>query len=290
MITARFQAIVLAGERPQGNPLRLALDLPAGVLAPLAGQTCIERVVQSLRTSRSVAGGILCGPSAPVMEQAPELRELLAPGDFRWLAPADGPAASAVAAAAVIDTAPLLVTTADHGLLQSATIDAFCESALTAAAEARQPDVLVGLVPYPLVQRAFPQSRRTLLRFSDGVFCGSNLFAVMTRPGVAALHFWSAVETHRKSPWKIARQLGAMTLLRYLCRKLPVDQAFQVLSQRAGCTIGWVAVSEPRAAVDIDSLADWKLACALLEREAVAKRTTACADDRAPAGGTTGRS
>jgi hypothetical protein len=117
------------------------------------------------------------------------------------------------------------------------------------------------------VHAAFPGSRRTRLRFSDGDYCGSNLFAVLTEPGVRALRFWSEVEAHRKSPWKIARRLGFLTLLRYLTGTLSVDAAFATMSRRAGCTLGWVTVREPRAAVDIDSVADWELARELLARE-----------------------
>jgi hypothetical protein len=158
----------------------------------------------------------------------------------------------------------LLITTADHGLLDSAMVDDFCTSAVEAAAAPHSPDVVVGLVPHALVRAAFPDSRRTRLRFSDGVYCGSNLFAVLTGPGIEALRFWSEVEAHRKSPWKIARRLGFATLLRYLTRTLSVDAAFAAVSRRAGCTLGWVAVHEPRAAVDIDSVADWELARGLL--------------------------
>jgi hypothetical protein len=268
MNDARFSAIVLAGERPEGNALAQALGLPAGVLAPLGGRSTMARVLDALRASRSVTGGVVCGPAAPVLERTPELRDQLAQGDFRWLAPAAGPAASAAVAAAALGTRPLLLTTADHGLLDGALVDAFCTSALEARAARPGLDLVVGLVPYELVRSAFPASRRTRLRFADGEYCGSNLFAVLGDAGIHALGFWSEVEAHRKSPWKIARHLGFLTLLRYLARTLTVDAAFAAVSRRAGCTLGWVTVTEPRAAVDIDSVADWELARQLLAREA----------------------
>lgn len=268
MSKSRFSAIVLAGERPGGSPLARALGLPAAVLAQLGGRSTMARVLDALRGSRSVCGGVVCGPATEVLEQAPELREQLARGDFRWQAPAAGPAASAAAAAVALGTRPLLVTTADHGLLDSGTVDVFCASALAAGSAAPGPDVVVGLVPYQRVHAAFPDSRRTRLRFSDGEYCGSNLFAVLTERGIEALRFWSEVEAHRKSPWKIARRLGLTTLLRYLTRTLSLADALAAISRRAGCTLGWVAISEPRAAVDIDSLADWELARELLAREA----------------------
>ena len=270
MTSHQFQAIVLAGERAGGNSLGKSLGLPAGVLAPLAGQPCIQRVITTLRQSCSVAGGILCGPSASVLREAPEISALLEPGDYKWLAPAHGPAASAFAAAEALNSHPLLLTGADHGLLDTATVDGFCKDALATGSAGCQPDMVVGLVPYERVREAFPNSKRTVLRFSDGAFCGSNLFAVTSEAGHRALRYWSEVESFRKRPWKIARRLGVLTLLRYVTGRLTVGHAFQALSRQAGCRVGWVLVPEPRAAVDVDTVADWELACRLLEAETAA--------------------
>jgi hypothetical protein len=271
-VTTPFRAIVLAGERPGGGALARELELDAGVLAPLAGRPCIARVVDALRAARTVAGGTLCGPAEAVLESSAEIRKLLDPGDFGWLAPATGPAASALAASQACGPPPLLLTSGDHGLLSADVVDNFCNDARRTGA-ATGADILVGLVPHALVAAAFPGSRRTVLRFSDGAFCGSNLFALLTPHSRHGLAFWSSLEAYRKQPWKMARRLGAATVLQYLTRRLAVDEAFRVLSNRAGCKVGWLPVAAARAAVDVDSRADWQLADRLLR------------DDEARAGG-----
>jgi molybdopterin-guanine dinucleotide biosynthesis protein A len=260
---APFRAIVLAGERPGGGVLARELGLAAGVLAPLAGRACIARVVDALRGAHSTDGGLLCGPAADVLAASPEIHALLQAGDFRWLAPQSGPAASALAASQALGTAPLLLTSGDHGLLSAEVVDAFCTGARASGA-ASGADLLVGLVPYDLVAAAFPESRRTVLRFADGAFCGSNLFALLTPRSHHALTYWSSLEAHRKQPWKIARRLGIATVLRYVTGRLRVDQAFDVLSDRSGCRVGWLPIAAPRAAVDVDCRADWLLADRLL--------------------------
>ena len=63
-------AIVLAGERPGGNPLAKAFGQPAGVLVEVAGKPCITRVIESLMTSEHVDGGIICGPEAAIISMA----------------------------------------------------------------------------------------------------------------------------------------------------------------------------------------------------------------------------
>lgn len=264
-----FRAIVLAGERPGGGTLARQLGLSAGVLAPLAGQPCIVRVIDTLRAARWVTGGTLCGPSVEVTTANAELQALLSSGEFRWQAPAGGPAASALAASTAEATSPLLLTAGDHGLLDPATVDRFCADAWRTGAT-RGDDLVVGLVPHERVAAAFPGSRRTVLRFSDGAFCGSNLFALLTPQSHRALAFWSALEAYRKQPWKLASRLGPGTVLRYLSRRLSVDEAFRVLSRRAGCRVGWIPVLTARAAVDVDSREDWLLADRLLREDAAA--------------------
>ncbi|MFU8813701.1 MAG: MobA-like NTP transferase domain containing protein [Pseudomonadales bacterium] len=278
---ATFRAIVLAGERPGGGVLARELGLAAGVLAPLAGQPCIVRVVACLRAARWVTGGTLCGPDPAVTATSAELQALLAGGDFHWLAPSSGPAASALAASRAEATTPLLLTSGDHGLLDAAMVDGFCSDAWRAGA-ASGADLLVGLVPHQRVAAAFPDSKRTVLRFSDGAFCGSNLFALLTPQSQHALTFWSALEAYRKQPWKIARQLGATTVLRYLSRRLSVDEAFRVLSRHAGCRVGWIPVNAARAAVDVDSRADWLLADRLLREDAAASPAAAIEPSHTP--------
>jgi len=251
----RLPAIVLAGERPGGNALARAHGLPAGVLVDVAGQNCVERVLAALRASAHVAGGLLVGPAGDLARTDASLCRLLAPGDFTWLAPANGPSASALAAASALDRWPALLTAGDHALLNATIVDDFCRAAL-----AREADFVVGLVPHALVRARFPQSRRTLLRFQDGVFCGSNLFLLRRAAGTAALRLWQAVEQDRKRPWKVAARLGPGWLLRYLGGRLEVGEAFALLSARSGCRVDFVQVDDALAAVDVDSSADLALA------------------------------
>ena len=115
-------------------------------------------------------------------------------------------------------------------------------------------------MPYKLVQAAWPESKRTVLKFSDGGYCGSNLFAVLNPEGCKALAFWRQAEADRKHPWRIARRFGFIALLRYLFRRLTLEDALRSLSTTAGCRIGYVELNFARAAVDVDSVEDQRLA------------------------------
>lgn len=250
-----FTAVVLAGERPTGSALSQALGLPASVLVDVAGTPSLQRVLEAIVGANQAEAGLVCGPAAAVYHGHEGLRHMVEGRGFQWLAPAPGPCASATRAIEALRRFPVLLTTGDHALLTSGMIDAFCTAALATSG-----DAAVGLVPHALVQAAFPESRRTVLRFRDGAFCGSNLFAILNARGLHALRFWQAVEADRKRPWKLAQNLGPVFLLRYLARQVSLADALKRLSGLCGCTVTCVQIDSPRAAVDVDTLADRDLA------------------------------
>ncbi len=261
-----FTAVVLAGERPGGSALSRAFNVAASVMVPVAGKTALTRVLSAIGSSRQVRPGVICGPAANAVNADPALEQLLADSGFAWLAPESGPAASARAAVTAAGAYPVLLTAGDHALLQPAIIDEFCAD--VTELDARQAhDFVIGFVPYELVRNAWPQSKRTVLKFSDGRFCGSNLFAVLTPAGLRALAFWRQAENDRKRPWRIARRFGLPALARYLLRRLSLPAALASLSEAAGCRVGWVAVRHARAAVDVDSVEDQQLAEKILSCE-----------------------
>lgn len=205
-----FTAIVLAGERPSGGVLSQALGLPASVLVDVAGKPSLERVLEAITATKQAEAGLVCGPAPEVYHATPVLRQMVEAHGFQWLAPAQGPSASAIRAVEALRRFPLLITTGDHALLTPELIDGFCSQALAASG-----DVVVGLVPHALVEAAFPESRRTVQRYRDGAYCGSNLFAVLNGEGLHALRFWQAVEAERKRPWKIAHYAFTCSLKRH---------------------------------------------------------------------------
>ncbi len=253
--TDNMCAIVLAGERPGVNRFALEHGKAAGVLIPVAGRSCIERVITTLRTSTAISGGVIVGPPAAVAQTDAVIQSLIGAGDFHWIEPEHGPSASALCAVDHLGRYPALITVGDHALLEPQVVDAFCATAMQLHA-----DFVAGLVPLQTVQTAFPESRRTILRFSDGAFCSSNLFLIKNLKGRAALRLWMRLEVERKRPWRIAGHLGWLTLVRYLSRSLSTRDTFDILSMRSGCEVEHCTVDNARAAVDIDSSDDLRLA------------------------------
>jgi molybdopterin-guanine dinucleotide biosynthesis protein A len=269
----QFRSVILAGERPGGSPLSHAFNVSASVMVPVAGKPSLERVIQAIGDSQRVGAGIICGPSADIVAESEELKNLLNQAGYEWLQPATGPAASALSALEKLNHFPALLTAGDHALLTGKIVDDFCKQVLledrressddpraTPASSDSNYDIVIGFVPHALVKATWPESKRTVLKFSNGKFCGSNLFAILNPEGLKALSFWRQAEADRKHPWRIARRFGIFALLLYLLRRLTLEHALAALSSAAGCRIGYVEVGFARAAVDVDSIEDQKLA------------------------------
>ena len=93
------------------------------------------------------------------------------------------------------------MTTADHALLDTATVDEFCRCAQGA-------DIAIGVVERRALLRRLPQTQRTWLKFRGGAYTGANLFALESPEVRPAIEQWRAVEQDRKKAWRIMSLLG----------------------------------------------------------------------------------
>lgn len=257
-----MHAVVLAGERGPGDPLAQQSGTCCKALVEVAGQPMVLRVLNALGDARLVGGRMLSASGREVMLAAcPPLAGLVSRGEVTWSEAGPSPSISAWQAMQDIpDQAPVLVTTGDHPLLSTSIIDEFCAKSLATGA-----DLTVGLAPYPLIHQAFPEMKKTVLRFRDGEYCGCNLFAFLTPNGRRVAEFWRRVESERKNPLRLIRLLGWGAVARYLLGRLTLDRALALLSSRLGLTINAIMLPYAEAAVDVDSVSDHEIVQASIE-------------------------
>ncbi|MET0681964.1 MAG: NTP transferase domain-containing protein [Casimicrobiaceae bacterium] len=261
----QFDAIVLAADRGRNDPVAAAAGVAAKCLTPIAGSPMVVRVVRALEQSGCVNRIVLCGPSAEALQGSAELHGLVADGGVRWMDPQATPAASAAAALATLpDEVPVLLTTGDHALLNAEMVRHFLE-----AASAIGGDVAVALAPHDLVREAYPRTRRTVLKFSDGHFCGCNLFAFLTPRARRMARLWQQVENDRKKPIRVIGFVGWVAMARYALGALSLAAAVRRLSKRTGIDAAVVTMPFAEAAIDVDSVADLELVRAIVARAPV---------------------
>jgi len=248
----RFTALVLAGQRARGEPVAEAAGLSHKCLVPVAGVPMLVRVISALEASGTVDRIAISIEDPGLLDTLPELSSLRDSGRLLALESASSPSLSSLAAAKGLDHAvPLLITTADHPLLTGAMVDDFLKSAMDTDA-----DMTAGLTPGAALLAAYPHAKRTFLKFKDGPYTGSNLFAVLTDDGLKALHFWRRVEQERKRPWRIAKAFGFRSLLAYLLGQLTLDETMIRASKTIGTNVRAVRIPLAEAGIDVDKPED----------------------------------
>jgi GTP:adenosylcobinamide-phosphate guanylyltransferase len=233
-------ALILAGSRGGIDPVAAYAGVTHKALIELGGETLLARVARALDEA---------GCTATVSTSDPEVAAEAGRLGCRVLPAAPGPSASVGQAVQALGT-PLLVTTADHALLEAEWVRRFVAETPPDA------DVAVLLARREVIEAALPGTRRTYLRFADGDWSGCNLFHLATPRAAGAIDLWRLVEADRKRPWRIVRRFGPRTLLSYLLGRLTLARAVARLGALAGVRAAVVASPAGLAAVDVDKPAD----------------------------------
>ncbi len=250
-----FTAIILAADRSSDDPLLKAAGVASKSMVPINGIPMVLRVLNVLNSSDTIGARLLCGPSKSIVQLNDELHARISNDEISWIQNEKTPSLSALKAfQSIADTSPILLTTADHALLNTRIVDYFCREAVKLGV-----DVVAGLASHKVVMSAYPESKRTALKVKDGAFCSCNLFAFLTPQARRAAQFWRQVENQRKNPLRVVRTLGIFSVVRYLLGMLTLNQGIKQLSHKMGIKAGIVLLPFPEAAVDVDTIADWKL-------------------------------
>ncbi len=256
----QLTALVLAGTRTQGDPLADYAGVSHKALIEVGGRTMIERVVSALAAVPEVARIVVAIERPELLTDLPELQRDVCGKPLTTMSPASGPSAT-VAAALASEGSPLLVTTADHALLQTSWLNEFL------AACPQHADVCVALGRRDVVQAAAPHTKRTWLRFADGHFSGCNLFLMSGPAARGAAELWCELERHRKDPLQLMGRLGWSVALRYRLGQLTLAAALGRLGELAGgAQLAIVEMSDGRAAIDVDKAEDLDLVRELVGR------------------------
>lgn len=247
-------ALVLAGSRlGEHDPVARIAGVPHKVLAPVAGEAMVSRVLGALEACPRIAGIVLVSDIGDELRRLPRVQRMERSGRLQLREAASSPSLSVAQVFAEFG-APLLVTTGDHALLDPPILAEFL-----AGAERGGSDLAVGLVEERVIAARVPSTRRTYLRFRDTAVSGANLFLLRTPAAAAALGFWRRVEAERKRPWKLAAAFGPRLLLGFLLHGLTLERAFVLAGRRLGLAVAPVLLSAAVAAIDVDRPEDLQL-------------------------------
>jgi len=219
----------------------------------------LQRVVETLLGEGRFEQIVVSIDQPDLLGRHPGLARHIDSGALLVLKSEDTPSRSVLAGLDVAGAPPVLVTTADHALLDGAMLDHFLGESSASGA-----DLVIALVPRSTIERRFPNAKRTYLRFRGESYSGANLFAFRTREARHAAEFWRRAERHRKQPWKLVGSFGWLSLLLFVTRSLDLSSAMKRASATLGLTVHAVEMPMAEAAVDVDKIEDLELVRSIL--------------------------
>jgi GTP:adenosylcobinamide-phosphate guanylyltransferase len=244
-----YTALVLAGTRPGGDPLAACAGVSHKALIEVDGAPMLLRVLRAMAGSAAVARIVVAIDRPEVLAEFPDVGKMVT-----VLPAAAGPSASVLAALEHEGT-PLLVTTADHALLQAAWVDEF----VAATALDPEADAFLALARSEAVLAVAPDTVRTWLRFAEGSYSGCNLFLLRSPASLGVVRLWQQLEADRKRPLALLGRLGMSYVLRYRIGRLGLQEALAQLGRLAGARLAPVLLTDGRAAIDVDKPEDLDL-------------------------------
>ena len=245
-MTAPVTAILLAGSRPTPDPIAVAAGVAVKPLAPVAGRPMIDYPARALLDHPAVARLVILTQRPHLYAADPATAWLASDPRVRFETGGQGIASSLLALMERKDISyPLLVTTADHVLLDRAMLDQFVR-------EAQAVDIAVALVDRATLLARYPQSRRTWLKFRDGWWSGANLFWFGSAKAKPVIALWQQVEQDRKKGWKIIAAFGPVTLAGAALRLLSLRGSIARAGRRFGLAARLVAMEKAEACIDAD--------------------------------------
>lgn len=254
----KWQVLVLAASRGPNDPMAERYGVSHKCLIEVGGKPMLARVVDTLLSHRAVQSVGISIEDDSVL--APALGADAKKIQFHQ-SQNSAPASVLSALAEMDGKGPVLVTTADHALLDHQMLDHFFAQAGDVDA-----DLLVGLARDEVILKAYPDAKRTFLKFGPDRVSGCNMFAFKTERAQNVLSFWQRVEKNRKNPFKLIAAFGLKPLIAYVTGSLNLEKAFELASDKIGVKARPLLLPFANAAVDVDKPEDKELVEEILAR------------------------
>jgi len=95
-------------------------------------------------------------------------------------------------------------------------------------------DLYYGVCPRDVMEKRFPESKRTYTKLKDMHVCGSDINVAHVSMATEHLDMWEQLIGNRKSPLRQAGIIGYGTLFKLLFRQLTLEEAVRRVGERIG--------------------------------------------------------
>ena len=240
-----MDAIVTAGGIPQPeDPLYTYSHGGSKAMIDVAGKPMIQWVLDALGDAKSVTNVIVIGLT-PKSEVTCKKPLYFISNQGRMLANI----VAGVNKALEInkDTDYVLLVSSDIPALKPEMVDWLVDTCMQT-----KDDLYYGICRREVMEKRFPDSRRTFTHLKDMDVCGADINMTHVRMATEHLDMWEQLIGNRKSPLKQARIIGLGTLLALFTKRLTLEDAIRRVCERIGIrgrAIDW-PYAEPCMDVD----------------------------------------
>ena len=220
-----MNAIVMAGGTPQpGEPLYEYTQGKIKALLEMSGKPMIQWVIDALCSAASIdhitiAGltaeaGITCSKGIDYIPNQGDMLENIRAGMYQVLK--DSPQAQHV-----------LLVSSDIPGVTSEMVDWVVNTSMQT-----DDDIYYNVIPRPVMEGTFPDSRRTYTKLKGMEICGGDMNMAKTSMVTGNDELWNKLIAARKNVIKQAALIGYDTLFLLLFRLVTVDQTARIVSKR----------------------------------------------------------
>ncbi len=240
-----MDAIVTAGGIPQpDDPLYTYSHGESKAMIDVAGKPMIQWILDALGNARSVDNIIVIGlsPESGVTCRKP-LYFIANQG--RMLANAVAGINKAIELKK--DTDYVLLVSSDIPALRAEMVDWLVDTCMQT-----KDDLYYGICPREVMEKRYPDSKRTFTHLKDMDVCGADINMSHVRMATEHLDMWESLIGNRKSPLKQARIIGLGTLFALFTRRLTLNDAVQRVCNRIGIRGRAIVWPYAEACMDVD--------------------------------------
>ena len=222
-----MDAIVLAGGIPNPeDPLYSFVKGDAKALVDIAGKPMVQWVLDALSDAKRVDNVIVAGLSPKNALTCKKPLHFL-PNQGRMLANI----VAGIKKSLEIDKKSkyVLIVSSDIPALKPHMVDWLVDTSMQT-----KDDLYYGVCTRDVMEKRFPDSRRTYTKLKDVELCGSDINICHVRMATEHLDLWESLLGARKSPLAQASKLGFGLLFSLFTRQLTLDEAVRRICERIG--------------------------------------------------------
>ncbi len=240
-----MDAIVTAGGIPlPDEPLYSYTQGHSKALVDMAGKPMIQWVLDALSESNKIDNIIIMGMSEKNCLKTSKPTHYL-PNEGRMLANIVSGIQKILELNSKTEYA--LIVSSDIPGLRGEMVDW-----LVGEIEKTPADIYYGVIQKEVMEKRYPDSRRTWTHLKDMDVCGADINAVHVSMATEHLDTWEELIGKRKSPLKQAATIGVSTLILMLLRQLNLDALVKRVSDRIGIRGKAIVWFWAEAGMDVD--------------------------------------